>query len=75
MDGEFADAREHAWIHLQHATNVIRRIHVRRIESRDHWVEPGLLLAGQRAIPARAERLGFTFRFTQLDAALAQLFP
>jgi uncharacterized protein len=34
----------------------------------------GLLLSGQRAIPAKAERLGFRFRFTQLDDALRAIF-
>lgn len=29
-----------------------------------------LLLSGQRAVPARAESLGFTFRYTQLEDAL-----
>ena len=29
-----------------------------------------LLLSGQRATPAKAERLGFTFRYTQIDDAL-----
>ncbi len=33
-----------------------------------------LLLSGQRAIPAKAERLGFTFQYRDLDAALAALF-
>lgn len=33
-----------------------------------------LLLTGQRAIPARAERLGFRFAYRTLDAALAGLF-
>jgi uncharacterized protein (TIGR01777 family) len=33
-----------------------------------------LLLSGQRAIPAKAERLGFRFRFTQLDDALRSIF-
>ena len=33
-----------------------------------------LLLTGQRAIPARALEMGFTFRFSTLDAALAELF-
>lgn len=33
-----------------------------------------LLLSGQRAVPARAERHGFTFRFREIDAALAALF-
>lgn len=34
-----------------------------------------LLLSGQRAVPARAERLGFSFRYAQVDEALASLFP
>jgi uncharacterized protein (TIGR01777 family) len=33
-----------------------------------------LLLAGQRAVPARAEQLGFTFRYPQLDDALRAIF-
>jgi uncharacterized protein (TIGR01777 family) len=33
-----------------------------------------LLLSGQRAVPARAERLGFTFTFKHLDDALGALF-
>jgi len=31
------------------------------------------LLTGQRAIPARALELGFTFRFPELEPALNQL--
>ena len=38
-------------------------------------IADGLLLSGQRAVPAKAERLGFTFRFPTLDMALAALFP
>jgi uncharacterized protein (TIGR01777 family) len=34
----------------------------------------GLLLSGQRALPLKAERLGFTFRFAELDDALRDLF-
>lgn len=34
----------------------------------------GLLLSGQRAVPAKAEQLGFRFTFPQLDAALAAIF-
>ena len=33
-----------------------------------------LLLSGQRAIPDKIRRLGFTFRFDTLEAALADLF-
>jgi uncharacterized protein (TIGR01777 family) len=33
-----------------------------------------LLLSGQRAVPAKAERLGFTFRFAQVDDALGEIF-
>jgi uncharacterized protein len=33
-----------------------------------------LLLSGQRAIPAAAERLGFHFRYTRVDDALAKIF-
>ena len=34
----------------------------------------GLLLSGQRAVPDKIRRLGFTFRFETLEAALADLF-
>ena len=34
-----------------------------------------LLLSGQRAVPAKAERLGFSFRHPHVDQALASLFP
>jgi uncharacterized protein (TIGR01777 family) len=33
-----------------------------------------LLLSGQRAVPAKAERLGFQFRYTKLDDALRAIF-
>jgi uncharacterized protein (TIGR01777 family) len=33
-----------------------------------------LLLSGQRAVPAKAERLGFAFRYAKLDPALAAIF-
>lgn len=33
-----------------------------------------LLLSGQRAIPAKAERLGFKFRYADLDGALRAIF-
>ena len=34
----------------------------------------GLLLSGQRAIPAKAEQLGFQFRYRDLEPALRALF-
>ena len=34
----------------------------------------GLLLSGQRAVPAKAEALGFSFTYTQLDDALTAIF-
>lgn len=34
----------------------------------------GLLLAGQRALPTKAEKLGFQFTYPRLDGALADLF-
>jgi uncharacterized protein (TIGR01777 family) len=33
-----------------------------------------LLLSGQRAIPAKAQALGFQFQYPQLDAALRQIY-
>jgi uncharacterized protein len=33
-----------------------------------------LLLSGQRAVPAKAERLGFKFRFSRVDDALRAIF-
>jgi uncharacterized protein (TIGR01777 family) len=33
-----------------------------------------LLLSGQRAVPAKAEQLGYTFRYPRLDDALAAMF-
>lgn len=33
-----------------------------------------LLLSGQRAVPAKAERLGFSFRYSRLEDALAAIF-
>ena len=33
-----------------------------------------LLLSGQRAVPAKVERLGFRFRFSRLDDALRAIF-
>jgi NAD dependent epimerase/dehydratase family enzyme len=33
-----------------------------------------LLLSGQRALPAKAQGLGYTFRFPDLDPALRDIF-
>jgi uncharacterized protein (TIGR01777 family) len=33
-----------------------------------------LLLSGQRALPAKAQRLGFTFQFANIEEALASIF-
>ena len=33
-----------------------------------------LLLSGQRAVPAKPESLGFTFRYARLDDALGAIF-
>ena len=33
-----------------------------------------LLLSGQRAVPAKATRLGYTFRHSRLEDALAAIF-
>src|SRR5688500_18966030 len=33
-----------------------------------------LLLGGQRVLPAKAQRLGFTFEFPTLDAALRSIY-
>jgi NAD dependent epimerase/dehydratase family enzyme len=33
-----------------------------------------VLLSGQRAVPAKAERLGYTFTFKRLDDALRSIF-
>jgi len=33
-----------------------------------------LLLSGQRAVPAKAQRLGFTFKYSRLDDALREIF-
>jgi NAD dependent epimerase/dehydratase family enzyme len=33
-----------------------------------------LLLSGQRAVPAKAQALGFSFKYAKLDDALAAIF-
>jgi uncharacterized protein len=33
-----------------------------------------LLLGGQRVLPAKAQRLGFQFRYAALDAALRRIY-
>jgi uncharacterized protein (TIGR01777 family) len=34
-----------------------------------------LVLGGQRVVPAKAQALGFTFRYTELEAALRDIYP
>ena len=43
MNGEFTDAREHARERREHTSNVIGGVHVGRIETGDHRIEPCLL--------------------------------
>src|SRR5688572_398837 len=43
MNAEFPDAAEHTGKSLEHASNMIGGVHVRRIEPCDHWIEPKLL--------------------------------
>jgi NAD dependent epimerase/dehydratase family enzyme len=33
-----------------------------------------LILSGQRALPAKAERLGFSFRYPRIDDAMRAIF-
>ena len=58
VDRELADAREDAGKRLQHAPDVVGRVHVGRVEARDHRIEAGLLLLRQRPIRHRDERVG-----------------
>ena len=46
VDRELADPDEHAGERLEDATHVIGRVHVRRIETGDHRIEPRLLRLG-----------------------------
>ncbi|MGL5585126.1 MAG: DUF1731 domain-containing protein [Plesiomonas sp.] len=34
-----------------------------------------LILSGQKAVPAKLEKAGFEFKFTDLQAALTDLLP
>ena len=44
VNGELANAGEYTRKSLQHPANMIHRVHVGGIESRDHGIEPRLLL-------------------------------
>ncbi len=55
---EFADSGKHAGERQQHALDVVRRVHVRRVEPGDHRVEPRLLLFGERAVLHRDVGVG-----------------
>ena len=41
VDRELADAAEHAGKGLQHPPDMVRGLHVRRVEARDHGIEAG----------------------------------
>ncbi len=58
VDGELADPREDAREGGQHAPDVIRGIHVRRVEAGDHRIEARLLLFRQRPVRHRDEGVG-----------------
>ena len=57
VDGELADAREHPRIEREHPPDVVRAVHVRRVEAGDHRVEAGLLLRRQRPVLLRDHRV------------------
>jgi hypothetical protein len=52
VDAELADAGEDAGECLEHAADVVDAVHVGRIESGDHRIEPRLRLSGERAVDA-----------------------
>ena len=58
VDRELADAAEHARERLQHALDVVGRIHVGRVEAGDHRVETRLLGGRQRLVGHRDRRVG-----------------
>ena len=47
VDGKLPDSRKHARIQAEHPADVIRRVHVGRIEPGDHGIEARPLLRGQ----------------------------
>src|SRR5207302_2652786 len=47
MYREFADSREYTRESLKDAPDVVRGIHIRRVETRDHGIEASLLPGGQ----------------------------
>jgi hypothetical protein len=50
VDGELADAAEDPGERAEDPLDVVHRVHVGRIEARDHRLESRLLLRGQRAV-------------------------
>src|SRR6478672_225314 len=50
VNREFPDPRKYSRENFKYAANMVRRIHISRIESRDHRIEAGLLLCRQRLI-------------------------
>jgi len=58
MDRKLANTREDAGKQSQHTANVIDRIHVGRVESCDHGIEPLLFFGRQRTISTRYVGVG-----------------
>ena len=57
MNREFSNPGEDAWECLQHAANMICRVHVRGIESGDHRIKTRLLFLRQRLVSHRDPRV------------------
>ena len=58
VDRELADPGEDAGERLEHALDVVGRVHVGRVEARDHGVEARLLRGRERAVGHRDEGVG-----------------
>ena len=58
VDGEFADTAEYTRERLEHPANVVRAVHIGRIETRDHGIEPRPLLRRERKVGHRDPGIG-----------------
>jgi len=58
VNRELADSGKHAGEGLEDTFDVIRGVHVRGVEARDHRIQPGALLRWQRAIRHRDVGVG-----------------